>query len=84
MRASRASDLVTKWRQSKQPIVVRINDDLLVKVDDDRSVHLLAHLVERLDSIAAIRDGLDDVDAGRQIGFEDFQAKARAKHGLPD
>ena len=77
------SEMLQNWRRSKQPIVLRVNDELILSVDDDRSVHLLAQLVERLETIAAIRDGLKDVDEGRTVSLEDFQAKARTKHGIP-
>jgi hypothetical protein len=81
---SPSEELVRNWRQTQRPIVITVNDTLTLHVNDDRSVHLLAHLVERLESIAAIRDGLRDVDEGRTVSFEEFQAKARAKHGLQD
>ena len=83
VQTSHSAQLVKQWRRMQQAIVLRVNDGMVLQVNDERSVHMLAHLVERLESIAAIQQGLDDVNQGRTMSFDEFQAKARAKHGLP-
>ncbi len=37
---------------------------------------------ERMETLAAIREGLADIEAGRTISLEDFRREFSAKHGL--
>ena len=73
-----------QWRRTGQPILLKVNDTEVYRLDDEGSIERLAHLVGRLESITAIREGLDEVNRGKTISLEEFEAKARSKHGLPD
>jgi hypothetical protein len=75
-------DWLEQWRQNRRPVTIKINDTLSYHIEDEASIERLAHLVERLEGITAIRAGLKDVEQGRTISFEEFQDQARAKHGL--
>jgi hypothetical protein len=39
---------------------------------------------ERIETIAAVREGLDDVRAGRTRPLEKFDAEFRKKHRIPE
>ena len=65
------------WQRDRRPVVLKINDTLTYQIEDDPSIERLAYLVDRLRTVAAIREGLEDVDHGRSVSFEDFQNQAR-------
>ena len=44
----------------------------------------LAHWREREETLAAIREGLADVEAGRTIPLEDFDRDFRQRHDIKD
>ncbi|SFJ70107.1 hypothetical protein [Planctomicrobium piriforme] len=39
---------------------------------------------EEQETLAAIREGLEDIDAGRTIPLEEFDQNFRRKHGIAD
>lgn len=39
---------------------------------------------EEQETLAAIREGLDDVAAGRTVSLEQFDRDFRRRHGIPD
>lgn len=50
---------------------------------DDLLLDALSALDERLEDMAAIRAGIEDMEAGRVRPLEDVDAEIRAKHGFP-
>jgi antitoxin ParD1/3/4 len=64
----------------------RINEQMALghyNSADDLLIDALAALAERRDDIAAIEDGIADMDAGRMRPLEEVDAAIRAKHGFP-
>ena len=79
-----ARNLLDQWRRDQQAIVLKINDRLQFEIKDDGSFQRLLELLERLDNIAAIQEGLDDVVQGRTLSLEEFKQQIRDKHGISD
>jgi len=52
-------------------------------VQDAKSYQKLLELVDRFETIEAIREGMKDVDEGRMRSLEDFKREIRKKYGLP-
>jgi hypothetical protein len=75
------STILDRWR-SERSIVIQIDDLLRFEIKDETSVKMLADLVARLENIAAIQKGLDDVAAGRTVSLDEFAQQVRAKHGI--
>ena len=53
-------------------------DDVLIQWEAENQAD-----EERRESLQAIREGLDDVAAGRTRPFEEFDREFRGRHGLP-
>lgn len=78
----KANKLREKWQQDQRPVLLNINGRLKFEITDETSFKMLLLLVERLENIAAIQEGLDDVAAGRTMSVEQFEQTVRAKHGV--
>ncbi len=78
----KADKLREKWQQNQRRVLLNINGRLKFEITDETSFNMLLLLVERLENIAAIQEGLDDVAAGRTMSVELFEQKVRAKHGV--
>jgi hypothetical protein len=73
-----------QWRRTEKPVVLKINDTHVYRLEDPGSIERLAHLIARLDTVNAIREGIEEVNRGETVSLEEFEAQARSQHGLPD
>jgi predicted transcriptional regulator len=76
------SSILGCWRNGGQSIAIQIDDLVRYELKDETSVKMLAELVARLENIAAIQKGLDDVAAGRTVSLDEFARQVRTKNGL--
>ena len=83
-RDSISATLFDQWRCDGKPIQLKINDGLRYEIKDETSLQKLLDLLERLDNIAVIQKGLEDVAAGRTVSLEEFKHQVREKHGISD
>lgn len=51
-------------------------------VQDAQSYQKLLDTLERLETIAGIKQGLDDVEAGRTKSLSEFEQEMRQKYGI--
>ncbi len=63
-------------------MVLTVNGRPGLVVQDPESYHLIPERLERAETVAAIRRGMQDVEPGRTITIEEAAAKLRSKHGL--
>lgn len=75
--------LLEQLRESGQPIVLSINGQAEVVVQDDGSYQRLWELVDRLETIAGIRRGLEDMKAGRGQPAKEALEEIRKKYNIP-
>ncbi len=66
-----------------KPIVVTINGEKEFRVEDAKTFQKLLELVEWLETLEAVREGMDDIKAGRSLSLEEFKEEARRKYGIP-
>lgn len=74
------SSILDRWRNERS-IVVQIGG-VRFEIKDETSLKMLLNLVARLENIAAIQKGLDDVAAGRTVSLDEFAQQVRAKNGI--
>jgi hypothetical protein len=72
--------LIEQWPQGARSVSLKINERLQFEIKDDGSFQILLDLLERLETIAAIQQGLDDVEAGRSMTIDEFKRHVRDKH----
>jgi hypothetical protein len=75
---SSARETATEYLRAdpERRLVVSINGQFALEVPDAASRAQLVELVDRLEAIAGIQRGLDDLDAGRVSTIEEVRARA--------
>lgn len=72
-----------QMKETGQPIVLTVNGKAELVVQDAESYQKLLELVDRLETIAAIREGWEDMKNGRTRPAEEVFEEIRRKHGIP-
>ncbi|MBD0387100.1 MAG: type II toxin-antitoxin system Phd/YefM family antitoxin [Nostoc sp. C3-bin3] len=76
------SEFIQLMKETGQPVVLTVNGKAELVVQDAESYQKLLELLEQLETIAGIRKGLEDVDAGRTRPVEEFQQEMQQKYGI--
>jgi prevent-host-death family protein len=76
------SDFVKQLRQTGEPVVLTINGKAELVVQDAASYQRLRETAEEARILAGIRQGIEDMNAGRTITLDEFKKHARRKHGI--
>ena len=71
-----------RLREGKGPLVLTVNGKAELVVQDAASYQALLERVERLETIAAVREGLEDVAAGRTRPAREALDELARKHQL--
>jgi PHD/YefM family antitoxin component YafN of YafNO toxin-antitoxin module len=70
-------------RETGEPVVLTINGKAELVVQDAKSYQRLLELVERIETIEAIRQGMKEFDVGKGISLEEARERVREKFKLP-
>ena len=76
-------DLIHELQRTRQPIILTISGKAHLVVEDMTSLRLLVKLVDRLDTIEAIREGLASIDRGEGRPAEEVFEEIRQKYNIP-
>lgn len=76
------SEFLQQLRETGEPVVLTINGRAEIVVQDAASYQKLRELVEAARVFEGIREGMEDMKAGRTVTLEEFKEHARKKHGL--
>jgi hypothetical protein len=72
--------LVRKLQESGQPAVLSINGQVELVVQDATSYQMLLELVDRLDTIEAIREGIESIELGEGRPADEVFEEIRRKY----
>lgn len=75
-------EFIQQLKETGEPVVLTINGKAELVVQDAASYQKLLDLAEAARVLEGIRQGLEDMKAGRTIGLEEFKEHARKKHGI--
>ncbi|BAZ12910.1 prevent-host-death family protein [Calothrix sp. NIES-4071] len=75
-------EFIEQMKQSGNPVVLTVNGKAELVVQDAQSYQKLLDSLERLETIAGIKQGLEDVEAGRTISLSEFEQEMRKKYGI--
>lgn len=87
-RAPRAQDhpttaqYVDRMEREGRPITLRIDDQPPLTIADERAYQMLRELVDRIETVAAVREGLRQVEEGRTVPLEELDRRLIKKHGI--
>lgn len=76
------SEFIQQMKETGQPVVLTVNGKAELVVQDAESYQKLLELLEQLETIAGIRKGLEDVDAGKTRPIEEFKQEMQQKYGI--
>jgi PHD/YefM family antitoxin component YafN of YafNO toxin-antitoxin module len=75
-------EFLKQLKETGQPVVLTINGKAELVVKDAGSYQKLLDLAEESRVVEGIRQGLEDVKAGRTISLDAFKEHVRKKHGI--
>ena len=75
-------EFLLQLKTTGDPLVLTINGKAELVVQDASSYQKLLDLAEEAKVIEGIRQGLDDMQAGRAMSLDDFKKYAGEKHGI--
>jgi prevent-host-death family protein len=76
-------DFLKQMQKTKRPVVLTVNGKAEIVVQDAASYQKLVERLERLETVAAIRKGLKDVEEGRVHDAREALEGLRVKLGIP-
>jgi PHD/YefM family antitoxin component YafN of YafNO toxin-antitoxin module len=76
-------NLVRKLQETGQPAVLTINGQVELVVQDATSYQMLLELVDRLDTIEAIREGIESIERGEGRPADEVFEEIRRKYNIP-
>lgn len=75
-------EFIQQLKETGEPIVLTINGKAEVVVQDAASYQKLREIVEAARIFEGIREGIEDMKAGRTVSLDELKEHARNKHGL--
>ena len=76
------SEFINQLKETGDPVVLTINGKAELVVQDAAAYQRLRQIAEEARVLEGIRQGIDDMNAGRTISLDQFKEHARAKHGI--
>ncbi len=71
------NEYVKKIKESGTPLVLTVNGKAEIVVQDAESYQRMLELLDRAETIEAVREGLDSVRKGRTMSLDQFDKEMR-------
>ena len=75
-------DYVGHLKENKTPLVLTVNGRAELVVQDAESYQLMLERLERAETVAAIRKGMEQAERGEGTPLAEVEKKLRKKHGF--
>lgn len=75
-------DYIGRLKEKKTPLVLTVNGRAELVVQDAESYQLMLDRLERAETVAAIRHGMEQAERGEAIPLEEAERRLRKKHGF--
>ncbi len=76
-------EFIEQMERTGAPVVLTVNGRAKLVVQDAASYQRMLDLLERAETIEAIRQGLEDVKQGKTLSLDEFDATMRTRHRIP-
>jgi prevent-host-death family protein len=73
------NDYVKKIKESGTPLVLTVNGKAEIIVQDAESYQRMLELIDRAETIEAVREGLESVKQGKTMSLDHFDKEMRKK-----
>ena len=77
-----AKEYVSRLKEKRSPLVLTVNGRAEVVVQDAASYQELLDRLERAETLAAIRQGIEQIDRGQGMPLKEAEKQLRKKHGF--
>lgn len=71
------NEYVKKMKESGTPLVLTVNGKAEIVVQDAESYQRMLELLDRAETIEAVREGLESVSQGRTMSLDQFDKEMR-------
>jgi prevent-host-death family protein len=75
-------EYVWRLKENKTPLVLTVNGRAELVVQDAESYQLILERLERAETLAAIRRGVERFERGEGIPLDEAEDRLRKKHGF--
>ncbi len=75
-------DYVGRLKGRKSPLVLTVNGRAELIVQDAASYQALLHRLDRAETLAAIRQGMEQIARGGGVALKQVERRLRKKHGF--
>ena len=75
-------EYVNRLKEKRSPLVLTVNGRAEIVVQDAESYQELLDRLERAETLAAIRQGLQEFERGQGMPLEEAEKRLRKKHGF--
>jgi prevent-host-death family protein len=72
-------EFLDQLEKTGEPVVLTINGRAKLVVQDAASYQRMREVVDRAETIEAVREGLDDVRQGRTMSMDEFEKELRKR-----
>jgi prevent-host-death family protein len=79
----KSGEFIRQLKKSKRPVVLTVNGKAEAVVQEAEAYQRLLDIAARANVFEAIRQGLQDVAAGRTRPAREVFSEVRRKHGIP-
>jgi prevent-host-death family protein len=76
------SEFINQLKETGDPVVLTINGKAELVVQDAATYQRLRQIAEEARVLEGIRQGIEDMNAGRTITLDELKEHARTKHGI--
>ncbi len=76
------SKFVEQLKETGEPVVLTINGKAELVVQDATAYQKLLQIADEARVLDGIRQGIEDMNAGRTVSLDEFSANARTKHRI--
>jgi prevent-host-death family protein len=73
------NEYVKKIKESGTPLILTVNGKAEIVVQDAESYQRMLELLDRAETIEAVREGLESVKQGRTMSLDQFDKEMRKK-----
>lgn len=77
------SEYVKRIKESRSPLVLTINGKAELVVQDAESYQLMIEMLDRVETVEGVREGLESVRQGRTMSLDRFDKALRKRIRAP-
>ena len=77
------NEYVRKMKKSGNPLVLTVNGKAEIVVQDAESYQRMLELLDRAETVEAVREGLESVRQGKMMSLDQFDKEMRKKIRAP-